>query len=320
MPVHGKGVLVIIVPQDVVLVRAPLAEVIRMDDDSHPGFARVLQDGLTPSCGAVNQHDVLLRQRQPGHHISHELLLRADELVWELIHHLPVIIDFLIRYTSVFIEEPAQVHVRFVVQGCVVFREQPTVCKIVLPNQVSPGDDFHPVDTFRLLVHKVDRIVVVLSGEDNPSGFSVPAVRMLLCRKRPFQILQHIRDRRNPIVCKKAVQPDDLRVQEPDVLRQMLDVLRCNHVREYEPGVSPDIPKHDCPIALGVLHAAGCPAYTKIKVVNHLCPMSPFPLLPPSCQGNKTNISPALLYFLSPRNIFLTISLLIVFSMRRKES
>ena len=75
MPVHGKRILIEIIPQNVIIIGSALAEVVRMNHNPHSGLACVLQNCLSHTRYAVDQNHIVLCKGQFGHHISHQLLL-----------------------------------------------------------------------------------------------------------------------------------------------------------------------------------------------------------------------------------------------------
>ena len=58
----GKGVLVKIIPEDIVLIRVSIIEMIRMDRNSNAGRQSVLHDNLSEITGPVDDNHILLRK------------------------------------------------------------------------------------------------------------------------------------------------------------------------------------------------------------------------------------------------------------------
>ena len=252
-----------------ILIGTPFTEVIRMNDNPHPGLPRMLQNCLSDSRGPVNQYNIILFKLQSGYHVPHQLFLGAKKLLRELVHHPSVIIDLLIGRCAVLIKKTPQIHMGLVVQGRIIFRKHPVVSKVILPDQQASRDNLHSVNPVGFLIRKINRIKIIGSLKNDSPSLSVSGIRIVICRKRFLQVIKRIRNRSNPLIRKKHIQPDDLRIQKSNVLCQVLDIFRCNHIRKYKSCIGSDISQYCRPVALCILHPAGCPSYTKIKIIDH---------------------------------------------------
>ena len=91
------------------LIGAPFAKMVRMDDNAHPCPGGVLQDCLPNPCCPVDDYGVTVRQLQAGYQIAYQFLLRANQPVWELVRHDAVIGYLLIGHCPIFMKKPALV-------------------------------------------------------------------------------------------------------------------------------------------------------------------------------------------------------------------
>ena len=162
------------------------------------------------------------------------------------------------------------------IQWAIIFRIHSAIGKIIFSNQTAVGYDFHSMHQITVLILHVAGPEIVISLEMIPSYLPITLQAEGFVAKALLQHPQSIGNRCNTGVCKERIQPQNLRIQKSNILRQCLNVLCRKHICEYKFRLYTDITKHLCTINLCIFYAAGGPANTMIKVIDHTCSYSLF--------------------------------------------
>ena len=200
-----KGILIIIIPKNVLIIGTALTEVIRMDHDPDLGRPCMFHDRLSDPCRPVYDHNILFCQLQALYHISHQFLFGTDQAIRKLIHHHIVVRDLLIGHRAILVEKSALIQMCLIVQRRIIFRIDPAIGKVILSDQTSVGDHLHPVDQITCLIHHIDRIKIIASGEYIFCGLAIPGKCIIPVTEGALQLFQCIRNRCDLTVCKERV-------------------------------------------------------------------------------------------------------------------
>ena len=72
---HAEGIFIIIIPENILVIRIRRAVVIGVHDDADPCVPGILQNRLPDARRPVNQKHILPRGMKAPDHISHQLFL-----------------------------------------------------------------------------------------------------------------------------------------------------------------------------------------------------------------------------------------------------
>ncbi len=185
---------------------------------------------------------------------------------------------FLIGRAAVFIVEAAQEQGHFSILLCKIFRKNSSIRIILGVGQPVSAEKIcllnNPAVSMRVIgIYHVDSVRIVIFA---PSRRFFHPVRSRILRS-VFRYRKHLLFKtRNGygrpcyrIIREILIQPDHFLVRNADILCHQSDVIHPEHIRINEPARNPGIPKDRSPIRLCILYAAGSPADSPIKVIDH---------------------------------------------------
>ena len=252
-----------------------LAVMLRVDHRSDPGLSPVPEGRLADLRGPVDDQDIPFLKVQTGQEIGDESGLGKDGPVADLIDIGLPVYDLHQGFRPVLIVEPSHIEMGFVVHGGIVLRKQPSAGKVILSDQLSPGDILHPLDDVTVPAAEkgigIDPQLVEIVADLS----LLPDRPPLLCRKGGFQLPDGISSGADGKVRKVGVEPYDLMVLEADVPGHVLYVLHTEHIRKDELYIRSGPAQQPGPVGLGIFHTAAGPADPSVNVVNcHNLPSS----------------------------------------------
>ena len=133
----GKLVLVVVVPQDILIIDIIGTEVLCMDDHTQAGLLRFFKDRLTDVGFPIQNHQIFFGQLKGLHEVADQFLATNQITIWETVDFAAICHLHAVGNRPVLIVKPALNQVGLVVLGNEVLRTIAGIGEIILSHQNS---------------------------------------------------------------------------------------------------------------------------------------------------------------------------------------
>ena len=131
----GKLVLVVVVPQDILIIDIIGTEVLCMDDHTQAGLLRFFKDRLTDVGFPIQNHQIFFGQLKGLHEVADQFLATNQITIWETVDFAAICHLHAVGNRPVLIVKPALNQVGLVVLGNEVLRTIAGIGEIILSHQ-----------------------------------------------------------------------------------------------------------------------------------------------------------------------------------------